>query len=97
MSLPRAIAKDTAETLVYFNAPELLAFRVASGLAQSYPEMKQMKQQERDYLTNYRFLGGDYIDKTTNYKSRARAMEHIKRSRQNLQTGIGSEARRYHR
>ena len=97
MSLPGALALDTAESMVFMAAPEALAYYAAYNVAKSYPEMKRAAQQQRSYTKNYRFLGGDYIDTQANHRSRARAMEHIKRSRQNIQANAGNEARRYHR
>jgi len=97
MSLPSAMALDTAESVAFIAAPEIFAYRAAYQFAKQYPEMRRAKEQQRDYITNYSFLGGDYIDAESNYKSRARAMEQIQRSRQNLSTNIGREAKRYHR
>lgn len=95
--LPIAIAKEAALDMAIAAAPETLAYYMAGSFAKHYPDFKRMKERQRDYMTNYRHIGGDYIDKQTNYKSRARAMEQIKRSRQNIQANIGKEARRYHK
>lgn len=95
--LGEAIVGEAARDMMYMAAPEMIGYQIAYGLAKNYPKMKRAKEQERDYIQNFRQVGGDYVDKQSYYKSRSRAMEQIKRSRQNISNNLGKEARRYHR
>jgi len=96
-SLGRAVVGEAARDMMYMAAPEMIGYNIAYSMAKNYPKMKRAKEQERDYIQNFRMVGGDYVDKSTYYKSRSRAMEQIKRSRQNISNNVGKEARRYHR
>lgn len=96
-SLPRAVAEQAAWSTRLFLAPSTIyGPLMAKGIA-SIPDRIRQAESNRDMQLNYRFMGGDYIDTQANYASRARAVEHIKRSRTSVQAGMGKEARRYHR
>lgn len=92
-----ALGKEIVEDSMFAIAPWTLGAFMANVAVQVYPDIKQASEQKKNFAMNYNYLGGDYVDTQSNYASRARAMEHIKRSRATMAAGVGGEARRYHK
>ena len=92
-----ALGKELVENTVYGLAPELMVGVIGKAAVEAYPQIKQAANQKKYYSQNFTQLGGDYIDAQSNYASRSRAMEHIKRSRSTIAASVGGEARRHHR
>lgn len=96
-SFGEAFTKELAEGVMYGLAPELLIGVVGKEVAKAYPKLNSVAEQKKSMNQNFKTLGGDYIDSKTNYASRARALEQIKRTRSTIAASIGGEARRHHR
>lgn len=93
-----AIGNEMVEDAMFAIAPELaIGGLIGSAAVDMYPQINKMAEQKKSMKMNYNYLGGDYIDTQSNYTSRARAMQHIKRARASMAAGVGGEARRYHR
>jgi len=95
-SLPGAIGRSALSSARLMMFPETFYGPMLGNAIAGLPGKLQEKAQQKDFVKNYSFLGGDYIDQQASYSSRARAVEHIKRSRTSVQSGLGREARRYH-
>lgn len=92
-----ALSKEIVENAIYGIAPWLIVGTLGKMGVEMYPHLHAAASQKKYFYQNMNYLGGNYLDTETNYASRARAMEHIKRTRGILASGLGQEARRYHR
>ena len=92
-----ALSKEIAENVIYGIAPWLIVGTLGKMGGRNVSPFACSCITEKYFYQNMNYLGGNYLDTETNYASRARAMEHIKRTRGILASGLGQEARRYHR
>lgn len=93
----QAFGAELVENAIFGIAPELAVGLIGKAAIENYPQLNQMAEQKKYFEMNYNFMGGNYIDQQENYTSRARALEHIKRTRSTIANSIGGESRRYHR
>ena len=91
-----SLGKELVENTVYGVAPQLMIGMIGKAAVQAYPAIKDAASQKEYYSKNMNYLGGNYLDAQSNYASRARALEQIKRSRSTIASSVGGEAKRYH-